>query len=159
MANKRYVVELAADERDHLHALLKQKGVVGKKRMRVEVLLKVDEGEWGPGWTHARVAETLEVHVNTVTCIAKKLVEDGFEGAITRKKHRRPGRDFVVAGKVEETLLALATGNPPKGYAHWTLRLLADRLVQLRAVDSISHETVRKALKKTTFQCIRWRSG
>jgi len=159
MANKRYVVELAAEERDHLHALLKQKGVIGKKRMRAEILLKVDEGEWGPCWTHARVAEFVEVHVNTITCIVRKLVEDGFEAAITRKKHRRPGRDHVIAGKVEETLLALATGDPPQGYAHWTLRLLADRLVHLQVVDSISHETVRKALKKTTSQCIRWRSG
>jgi len=155
MANKRYVVELTREEREQLQALLKQKRLSTKKRKRAQVLLKVDEGEGGPGWSHARAAEAFDVHVNTVSSVAKKLVEDGLEAAITRKKHRRAGRNVVIAGDAEATLVAMATGKPPQGHAHWTLRLLADRLVQLEAVDSVSHETVRKALKKTGLQYIQ----
>ena len=159
MAKKRYVVALASEERVRLKALLNQKHLAGKKRMRAQVLLKIDEGEEGPGWRHARAAEAFDGHVNTVSSVAKKLVEEGLDAAISRKKHRRPGRSPVIAGDVEETLIALATGSPPEGHAHWTLRLLADRLVELRMVGSVSHETVRKTLKKTTLRCIRWRDG
>jgi transposase len=159
MARKTYVVELSSEEREHLKALLKKKRLANKTRTRARVLLKVDEGEEGPGWSHARAAEAFDVHVNTVTAVARKLVQDGFEAAITRKKHARPGRNTVITGVVEETLVALATGKPPEGRARWTLRLLADCLVQLEVVEGISHETVRKALKKTRFQCIRWRDG
>ena len=159
MANKRYVVELTREEREQLHALLKKKGLATKKRMRAQVLLKVDEGEGGPGWSHARAADAFDVHVNTVSVVAKKLVEEGLEAAITRKKHSRPGRDAVIAGDAEATLVALATGKPPQGHAHWTLRLLADRLVELKAVDTVCHETVRKALKKTGLRYTRSRDG
>lgn len=159
MANKRYVVELTLEEREQLQALLKKKGLATKKRKRAEVLLKVDEGEGGPGWSHAQAADAFDVHVNTVSSVAKKLVEEGLQAAITRKKHSRPGRNAVIAGDAEATLVALATGKPPEGHAHWTLRLLADRLVQLEAVGSVSHETVRKALKKTGLRSMRWRDG
>ncbi|HEX9640233.1 MAG TPA: helix-turn-helix domain-containing protein [Candidatus Krumholzibacteria bacterium] len=159
MAKKRYVVVLTPEERTQLKALLNQKRLAAKKRMRAQVLLKIDEGEEGPGWRHARAAEAFDVHVNTVSSVAKKLVEEGFDAAISRKKHKRPGRAAVIVGDVEETLIALATGSPPEGHAHWTLRLLADRLVELRMVESVSHETVRKALKKTPLPCIRWRDG
>ena len=159
MANKRYVVELTCDERNILKAFLKQERSAAKKRMRARVLLKVDEGEEGPAWSHARTAEAFDVHKNTVTLVAKKLVQEGLEAAISRKKHRRPGRTRVVAGDVEETLVALATGKPPEGHARWTLRLLTDRLVELRVVESVSHETVRKALKKNGLRCTRSRDG
>jgi transposase len=159
MANKRYVVELTREERERLQALLKRERLATKTRKRAQVLLKVDEGEDGPGWSHARAAEAFEVHVNTVTSVARKLVEEGLEAAISRKKHSRPGRDTVITGDVEETLVALASGKPPKGHAHWTLRLLADRLVELEAVETVSHETVRKALKRTGLRSIRWRDG
>jgi transposase len=159
MPNKRYVVELTREEREQLQALLKREKLATKKRKRAQVLLKIDEGEGGPGWSHARAAEAFDMHVNTVTSVARKLVEEGLEAAITRKKHSRPGRNAVIAGEAEATLVALATGKPPEGYAHWTLRLLAGRLVQLEAVGSVSHETVRKALKKTGLRSIRSRGG
>ena len=159
MAHKRYVVELTVEERGQLRSLLKRKRLAAKKRMRAQILLKVDEGEEGPRWSHARAAEAFDVHVNTVTSVAKKLVQDGFEAAIVRKKHRRPGRAPVITDKVEETLIALATGKPPEGHAHWTLRLLANHLVQLQVLESVSHESVRKALKKTGLRSIRWRDG
>ena len=117
MANKRYVVELTWEERNTLKSLLKQERLSARKRMRAQVLLKVDEGEEGPAWSHVRTAEALDVHVNTVTLVARKLVEEGLEPAISRKKHRRPGRTKVVAGDAEETLVAIATGKPPEGHA------------------------------------------
>ena len=123
------------------------------------MLLKVDEGEHGPGWSHAQAADAFDVHVNTVTSVAKKLVEEGFEAAISRKKHSRPGRSATIIDSAEETLVALASGKPPEGHAHWTLRLLADRLVELDAVETVSHETVRKALKKTGLRYTRSRNG
>ena len=159
MANKRYVVELSREERDQLEHLLKQERVAAKKRMRAQVLLKVDEGEHGPGWSHAQAADAFDVHVNTVTSVAKKLVKEGLEATISRKKHSRPGRSTVITGEVEETLVALASGKPPEGRARWTLRLLADRLIELQAVDTVCHETVRKALKKTRFRSTRSRDG
>lgn len=93
------------------------------------------------------------------TAIARKLVEEGLEAAIARKKHSRPGRNPVIGADAEATLVALASGKPPEGHAHWTLRLLADRLVELEAVDSVCHETVRKALKKTGSRSIQPRDG
>ena len=102
MANKRYVVELSREERDQLEHLLKQERVAAKKRMRAQVLLKVDEGEHGPGWSHAQAADAFDVHVNTVTSVAKKLVKEGLEATISRKKHCRPGRSTVITGEVEE---------------------------------------------------------
>lgn len=159
MANKRYIVELPREEREQLQALLKKKRLATKKRKRAQVLLKVDEGEDGPGWSHAQAADAFDVHVNTVTSVAKKLVEDGLEAAITRKKHSRPGRKAVISDQAEETLVALATGKPPEGHAHWTLRLLADRLVELQVVDTVCYETVRKALKKTGLRSTQSRGG
>lgn len=159
MAHKRYVVELTSDERSQLRAVLKQQRVAAKKRMRAQVLLKVDEGEEGPGWAHVRAAEAFDVHVNTITSVARKLVQEGFAAALNRKKHKRPGRTEIIVGEVEETLVALATGKPPEGRAHWTLRLLADHLVQLQVLKSVSPETVRKALKKTGLQCMLSRNG
>ena len=81
MAHKRYVVELTSDERSQLKAVLKQMRVAAKKRMRAQVLLKVDEGEEGPSWSHVRAAEVFDVHVNTITSVARKLVREGFEGS------------------------------------------------------------------------------
>lgn len=159
MACRKYIVALSPEERELLKAILKKKRVAAKKRMRAQVLLKVDEGEEGPSWSHTRAAEAFDVHVNTVTAVTKKLVNEGFEAAIQRKKHVRPGRATVIEGKVEETLIALATGKPPKGQVRWTSRLLADRLVELQAVDSVCRETVRKALKETRLQCMPWRDG
>lgn len=159
MAKKRYVVELTREERDQLEHLLKRERVAAKKRMRAQVLLKVDEGEHGPGWSHAQAADAFDVHVNTVTAVAKRLVMEGLEAAISRKKQSRPSRSKVITGEVEETLVAQASGKPPEGHARWTLRLLADRLVELEAVDAVCHETVRKALKKTGLQFMPSRDG
>lgn len=149
MSEKRYVVRLTEEERAHLGALVdSNKRVARKKRMRAQVLLKVDEGEDGPAWTDEKAAEAFDVHVNTVHTIRKQLVLEGFEGALERPKREEPARKPVFDEKSQKKVLTLAVSEPPKGHARWTLRLLADEVVRLEIVESVCHETVRKALKK-----------
>ena len=150
MAGKRYIVRLSEEERSILLRIVRaEKGVAPKKRMRAQILLKVDQGEQGPGWTDEQTAEALDVHVNTVHAVRQRLVLEGFEEALNRKKQRSPSRIPIFDEARERTLIAIAQGEPPRGRSRWTLHLLADRMVQLEIVESVSHETVRKALKKT----------
>ena len=151
MSLKRYVVRLAAAEREELSALVRRGRVWALRRTHAHVLLKADEGPQGPGWTDEQVAEALEIHPQTVRNIRKRYVEEGLAAALDRKK--QPPRVHLrkLDGAQEARLLALACGPPPDGHARWSLRLLADRVVELEIVDSISHETVRQTLKKTSF--------
>lgn len=150
MSEKRYIVRLTEDERSMLSALVKkEKGVAARKRMRAQVLLKVDQGKQGPAWTDEETGEALEVHLNTVHVIRRDLVEQGLEAALERRPQVRPSRSPILDASGEKELIAIAQSDPPKGRARWTLHLLAGRLVELEWVDSISHETVRKTLKKT----------
>lgn len=150
MSQKRFVVRLTADERAALDAVVARKRVAARKRTRAQVLLKIDEGEHGPAWPDPRAAEAFDVHPNTVGALRRRLVERGFDGVLDHQGPAQPSRTPVLDAKAERELLAVAQGAAPTGRTRWTLHLLADRLVQLRVVPSISHETVRKALKKTT---------
>lgn len=150
MSEKRYVVRLSEEERAILTALVKTEERVGaRKRMHAQVLLKIDEGEFGPAWTDEKAAKAFDTHVTTVQALRRTLVVSGFEAAINRKKPPRPPRMPVLDAAGESELLAIAKGKAPNGRARWTLHLLAGELVRLEVVESISHETVRKALKKT----------
>ena len=149
MSEKRYRVELTAEEHVSLRAIVDSNGrVARKKRMRAQVLLKVDQGEHGPGWTDEKASEAFDVDGRTVRTIRKQVVLEGFERALERKKRAEPGRKRIFDAKGEEEVLALAVGEAPEGRARWTLRLLAGEVVRLEIVDSVSHETVRKVLKK-----------
>src|SRR5258708_19083161 len=129
MAGKRYVVRLSEEERSTLTKVIRaEKGVAPKKRLRAQVLLKVDEGEYGPGWTDEQVASALDVHVNTVHAVRRQLVTEGFEEALSRKKQQRPSRVPIFDEVKERTLIATAQGEPPRGRARWTLHLLADQI-------------------------------
>jgi transposase len=150
MSEKRYIVRLSEDERASLIGVVNTKErVASRKRRRAQILLKVDAGEHGPAWTDERAAEAFDVHVVTVYKIRQQLVMEGFEAALNRKRQDPPPRTPVFDAEKEQTLLALAQGEPPAGRARWTLHLLADELVRLEVVDTVSYETVRKALKKT----------
>jgi len=153
------VVRLSEEERSTLTRVIRaEKGVPPKKRLRAQVLLKVDEGDHGSGWTDEQVAKALDVHVNTVHAVRQQLVREGFEEALNRKKQQRPSRVPIFDEAKERTLIATAQGEPPRGRARWTLHLLADRMVQLEIVERVSHETVRKVLKKTrSIPTDRWR--
>jgi len=149
---KRYAVRLSAEEREQLEQLIKKgKGKVSaKKRLHAQILLKIDEGSLGPAWTDPRAAEAFDVHHRTVGNIRRCLVEEGLERALNRKKQAQPSRSRLLDGEGEARLVTIACGAAPDGRRRWTLHLLADRLVELRIVDQISHETVRQVLKKTS---------
>lgn len=146
---KRYIVRLSESERSELEALVSKGKVAARKRKHAQVLLKADEGPAGAGWTDERIVEHVEMHRNTVAGIRKRFVEEGMISALNRNKQIRLSRERVLDGEAEARLIAISCGAAPAGRTRWTLRLLADRLVELDIVDSISHETVRQTLKKT----------
>lgn len=146
---KKYRVTLAAEERLLLQALIAAGKAAAKALAHARILLKADEGGGGPAWPDHRIAEALEVGVATVERVRQRFVELGLEAALRRKPQDRPSREPVLDGRGEARLAALACSAPPDGRKAWTLRLLADRLVELEVVDSVSKETVRQALKKT----------
>ena len=146
---KRYIVRLSDEEKKQLTALLGRKILAAQKRKRAQVLLKADASPDGPAWIDSRIAEALDVSVVTVENLRKSYVLEGLEATIERKKQCRPSRQPVLDGEKEAHLVALCCGTVPAGRGRWTLRLLADKLVELQIVESVSHETVRQALKKT----------
>lgn len=147
--NKRYVVRLEEEERSKLFGLVRAGKAAARKLTRVRILLKVDQGEEGPGWTDAEVADALDVSTTMVRSARQRFVEEGLDGAINRKKQKRPSRLRRLDGEAEARLLALACSDPPEGRAQWSVRLLADQVVVLEIVESISPDTVWRTLKKT----------
>lgn len=146
---KRYIVRLTDEETKQLRGLLAQKRLAAQKRRRAQILLKADAGEAGPAWVDTRIAEAFDVSVVTVENVRKRYVLEGLDGAIQRKKQCRPSRQRVLDGEKEARLVALCCSKVPAGRGRWTLRMLSDKLVELKIVDSVSHETVRQVLKKT----------
>jgi hypothetical protein len=145
--SKKYIVRLSDEERELLKEFVKKLKGSSQKVRRAQILLKADAG--GPGWTDARIAEAFSCRVQTVENLRRRLVTEGFEVALHGKPRSTAPREKVLDGKQEAKVIALRLGKPPKGFANWSLRLLADHLVELGIVDSISHETVRQTLKKT----------
>jgi len=146
---KKYKVTLTADERQALHDLVAAGKAAAKKLAHARILLKADAAPDGPAWTDARIAEAVEVNRTTVEQVRQRFVEQGLAAALVRKKQDRPSRERKLDGAGEARLVTLACSEPPLGRAAWTLRLLADRLIELQVVDTISTETVRQVLKKT----------
>jgi transposase len=147
---KRYIVRLDDEERKHLTNLLGKKHLGAKKRIRTQVLLKADASKDGPAWIDSRIADAFNVSVVTVENVRKSCVLEGLEAAIERKKQCRPSRQPVLDGEKEARLVALCCGTVPAGHGRWTLGMLADKLVELQVVASVSRETVRQVLKKTS---------
>jgi transposase len=147
---KVYRVTLTADERAELDALVRKGTGAALRLTRARILLKADQGADGPAWPDTAVAEALDVAVNTVANTRQRFVEGGLARALNRKAQDRPSRVRALDGRAEAHLIALACSDPPAGQAHWTLTLLAGRLVELRVVDAVSPSTVRRVLKKTT---------
>ena len=144
---KRYIVRLTDEERQRLRIVIKKLKGSSEKVRRAHVLLKADAD--GPNWTDARIAEAFSCRTKTVENIRQRLVNEGFEVTLNGKKRESPPRAKRLDGEQEARVIALRLSNPPKGFANWSLRLLADKLVELEIVDSISPETIRKTLKKT----------
>jgi DNA-binding transcriptional LysR family regulator len=146
---KKYKVTLTAEERKSCKELIAAGQASAQKLAHARILLKADAAPGGPAWIDARIAEAVEVNVTTVERVRERFVEQGFEAALARKKQDRPSRERKLDGQAEARLVALACSDPPLGRARWTLRLLADKLVELEVVDTVSPETVRQVLKKT----------
>ena len=141
---KKYIVRLTETERALLADVIKKLKGSSQKVRRAQVLLKADAD--GPGWTDARIAEAFGCRTRTVETIRERVVTEGFDVTLNGKPHPTPPRR--LDGNQEAQVIAMRLGSPPAGFAHWTLRLLAEKVVELEIVESISHETVRQTLKK-----------
>ena len=146
--NKKYMVELTIEERKRLEKLI-DSGKAAKHKIRyAEMLLLADQGEHGAGWADEQIAKALRSHRTTIEHLRKRFVDQGPEAALERRKRQNYVRKLDGGG--EARLIALACSGAPAGRRRWTLRLLADRLVELNVVDDISYATVRRTLKKTS---------
>jgi hypothetical protein len=144
---KKYIVRLSKKEREELLEIAKKLKGSSQKVKRAQILLKADVR--GPKWTDQRIAEAFSCRVQTVECLRKRLVTEGFAVALHGKQRDTPPRQKCLDGKQEAKVIALRLGRPPKGYSNWSLRLLAEYVVELGLVESISYETIRQTLKKT----------
>ena len=149
MPTKRYIVTLSPAERERLEALTRAGKRSARTITRARILLLTDQSEGGPGWEDRRVAEALGCGHRTVERIRERFVTDGLDAALVQKARPRLPREPVLDGAAEARLIALACPATPDGRKAWTLRMLADKLVELEVVDAVSHETVRRTLKKT----------
>lgn len=144
---KKYVVRLSEAERGELRGVIRKLKGTSQKVRRAQILLKADAE--GPHWTDPRIADAFLCRVQTVEKIRQRLVERGFRETLDGAKREKPPTEKRLGGDQEARVIALRLGPPPPGYANWTLRLLARKVVELEIVGSISHETVRQTLKKT----------
>lgn len=145
---KSYVVVLNPEERERLEKMISTGRTSSKRQVRARILLKADASKAGPSWSDEQIAEALEISVSTVARVRRRCVEQGLAAVLDRGIVRRPSRRRLD-GEQEARLLAVACSPPPEGRVRWTLRLLADKMVELDVVESISYETVRRTLKKT----------
>jgi transposase len=147
--NKKYIVHLTPDQRTMLEQLTRTGTTTAAMQRHARILLKADAGPNGPGWEDAAIATAVEVSVPTVERVRRQFVTNGLDMALRRKPTTRPSQR-KLDGVQEAQLAAIACSPPPQGAERWTLALLADKLVELKVVDSIARDTVRVALKKTS---------
>jgi transposase len=148
---KKYPVTLTRTEREHLKSVIAAGTAPARKLTHARILLKADQGPEGPAWVDDAVAEAVEVSQPTVSRVRKQYVEEGLEAALNR---RPPNREYhrKLDGQQEARLVALACSEPPEGQARWSLRLLADKLLELEIVEEeVSYQSVRRTLKKTSL--------
>ena len=143
---KKYIVRLSEEERSLLRDLVKKLKGTSQTVQRANILLKADVD--GSNWSDAKIAEALSCRTQTVENVRRRLVTEGLDVVLNRKKRETGPRPKILDGKQEAEIIALRLGAPPTGFANWSLRLLADQIVKLEIADSISHETVRRTLKK-----------
>lgn len=148
---KKYNVRLSNDERSTLKKLITSGRGPARMFTRARILLKADQSDDGSNWSDERISEALEVTVQTIERVRKQLVEEGFDAVLSRREYKQKVSRKKIDGDMEARLIALSCGDPPEGRARWTLRLLAETVIELGYVDNISHEAVRQTLKKTNL--------
>jgi hypothetical protein len=144
---KKYIVRLSKEECNTLREVIKKLKGGSQKVRRAQILLKADAD--GPAWSDSRIAEAFGCRRQTVEMMRQRFVECGFQETLDGKKRANPPTEKLLDGEQEAKIIATRLGPPPKGYANWTLRLLARKVVELEIVDAVSYETVRRTLKKT----------
>lgn len=144
---KKYIVRLSMEERDHLKMVVKKLNGSSQKVQRAQILLKADID--GPNWSDKKIAEAFDCRTKTVENVRERLVTEGFEVTLNGKTRLEPPRPKLLSGEQEAELIAMRLGATPAGYGSWTLKLLKNQMIALEIVDTISHETIRKTLKKT----------
>ena len=155
----RYRITLSKHERKELEALTRNGKTGAKKFIHARALLLCDAGPDGPAWIVAVAAEALGVTSRTIEHLKKRFVEDGLEAALVRKIREKPPRDVIFDGAFEARLIALACSDAPEGYQRWTVRLLADKAVELNFASSVSHMTVQRVLKKMNLSLTSANTG
>lgn len=144
---KKYIVRLSEEERYQLTEVIKKHQGSSQKVRRAYILLQTDAD--GAGWTDLKIAQAYHCRTKTVENIRQRFVEEGLERALETKKREHPPVPKLLDGEQEARIIATRLGSPPAGYANWSLRLLTNQVVELGIVESVSHETVRKLIKKT----------
>ena len=155
----RYLVTLTEQERRELEALTRRGKTHARRVMHARALLLCDAGTDGPGWSVADTAVALGVSSRTIEHLKKHFVEDGIEAALERKQREKPPREVIFDGAFEARLIALACSDAPTGYRRWTVRLLADKAVELKFASSVSHMSVQRVLKKMNLNLISASTG
>lgn len=147
--SKKYCVTLELSERDELESMLSHGKADVRRLNHARILLEADESQWGAACSDAEIAENFETSIATVERVRKRFVEEGLEMALS--PYRTPQRRYTrkLDGDQEAQLISIACSTPPDGHARWSLRMLADKMVELEYVDELSYETVRQTLKKT----------
>ena len=148
MSRKIYIVELSKEEREYLEALISKGKSSAKAILKARILLKSDQGPLGPSWTDDGIIDALDTNPSMVTRVRRQLVEEGLEAVLARKKRAHPPIQPIFDGEAQARLIALACSEPPAGQARWSLRLLAERVVELEIVERAHFNTVGRALKK-----------
>jgi len=150
MVNKKFVVKLGGEERKRLSGLISKGKAAAKIILKARILLKADQGEAGEGWADEQIAEALDTNVVMVARVREKLVTEGLDAVFARKKRDTPPVAPIFDGERQAQLIALACSEPPAGHARWTVRLLAEHVVERKIVEAAHFNTVARALKKTT---------
>lgn len=145
----KYVVRLSTEERALLERMIRTGREAAYRLLKARILLKADVSTEAGGWDDAEIAEAFETSVSTVHRTRRQLVEEGLEAALSRKKRATPPTPRIFDGEAEARLIQLACSEPPEGHAHWSLRLLEKRVVELGIVAAASDSTIQRVLKKT----------
>jgi Homeodomain-like domain len=148
VANNKFVVRLCDEERERLKDLISKGKAAAKTILKARILLKADQSETGESCSDEQICEALDTNVSMVAGVRAKLVEEGLDAVLTRRKRETPPIQPIFDGEKQAQLIALACSQPPEGHAHWTIRLLAEHVVERRIVPAAHFNTVGRALRK-----------